>query len=53
MLKDKCGGNFKYTQGVKDCNNSSLSHSKERYKHERSKRSTIIKIRSDRNESVI
>lgn len=51
MLKDKCGGNFKYTQkGVKDCSNCLIPHSKGAYDYVMSKMDLIIKIGSERDE---
>jgi Zn-finger protein len=48
MLKDKCGGNFKYTNGVKDCSDCLVPHSKGAYQHVMSKMGEIIKIGSER-----
>lgn len=50
MLKDKCGGNFKYTNGVKDCSDCLAPHSKGAYKHVMSKMSMVIAIGSEREE---
>ncbi|WP_439185702.1 cysteine-rich small domain-containing protein [Carboxylicivirga taeanensis] len=46
MLKDKCGGNFKYTNGVKDCSDCLLPHTKGAYQHVMSKMGEVIKIGS-------
>jgi len=47
MLKDKCGGNFKYTNEVKDCSECTITHSKQHgYKHVMSKMSIVSKIGS-------
>lgn len=48
MLKDKCGGNFKYTKNVKDCSDCLLPHSKGGYDHIMSKMKMVIKIGSER-----
>ncbi len=50
MLKDKCGGNFKYTHGVKDCSDCLIPHSKNAYAHVMSKISMVIKIGSERED---
>lgn len=31
MLKDKCGGDFKVTRGVKDCSDCTKPHDKDSY----------------------
>lgn len=49
MLKDKCGGNFKYTRGVKDCSECLLPHQKKALDLVMSKIDTIIKIGSQRD----
>lgn len=45
-LKDKCGGNFKYTpHGIKDCSNCILPHIKEvGYAHIQKKMLEVIEI---------
>jgi Zn-finger protein len=48
MLKDQCGGNFKYTNGNKDCSDCTLPHTKNAYKHVMSKMSMVTKIGSER-----
>ncbi len=48
MLKDKCGGNFKYNNGVKDCSDCTLPHSKGGYAHVMSKMADIIRIGSEK-----
>ncbi|NBI07728.1 cysteine-rich small domain-containing protein [Senegalia massiliensis] len=45
-LKDKCGGNFKYNNGIKDCSDCTITHSKNGYDHVMSKISKIIEIGS-------
>ncbi len=51
MLKDKCGGNFKYTNGVKDCSDCLVPHTKGAYEHVMSKMKDIIAIGSERGEN--
>ena len=48
MLKDKCGGNFKYTNGVKDCSDCTITHGKKAHEYVMSKMGAIIKIGSER-----
>lgn len=50
MLKDECGGNFRYTDtGVKDCSDCTITHSKEHgYDHVMSKMGQVIKIGSEK-----
>jgi len=44
LLKNKCGGNFKYTKGIKDCSNCTITHSKKHgYDHVMSKMKDITK----------
>ncbi len=44
-LKDKCGGNFKYTDsGIKDCSSCLLPHKRENYEYIMNKFSDIITI---------
>lgn len=50
MLKDKCGGNFKYTRGVKDCSACLIPHSKGGFDHVMSKMAMVTKIGSERDE---
>ena len=50
MLKEDCGGNFKYTNGVKDCSDCLVPHTKGAYDHVMSKMGKIIKIGSERKE---
>ena len=49
MLKDKCGGKFKYTNNVKDCSDCLIPHSKNAYEHVMSKMGEVIKIGSERS----
>lgn len=37
MLKDKCGGNFSYAHGIKDCSGCTKPHDKNSYDHVMSK----------------
>nr|WP_315020080.1 cysteine-rich small domain-containing protein [uncultured Aminipila sp.] len=44
-LKDKCGGNFRYTEdGIKDCSQCKLPHVKENYGYIMGKFSELVKI---------
>lgn len=44
-LKDKCGGNFKYTDsGTKDCSNCNLPHRRDNYDYIIGKFKDIINI---------
>lgn len=45
MLKDQCGGNFTYTEnGIKNCSQCTLPHSKGAYDHVMSKMGMIMQI---------
>jgi len=46
ILKDKCGGNFKYTNGIKDCSDCLKPHLENGYEHVMSKMEEIIRIGS-------
>ncbi|MCT4591715.1 MAG: cysteine-rich small domain-containing protein [Carboxylicivirga sp.] len=48
MLKDQCGGNFKYKNGIKDCSDCTLPHDKGGYDHVMSKMGMVIKIGSEK-----
>lgn len=48
MLKDQCGGNFKYTQGIKDCSDCMIPHSKNGYEYIMGKMDQVIEIGSER-----
>lgn len=50
MLKDKCGGNFKYTSGVKDCSDCTITHRRKSHDYVMSKMPEIGKIGSERTE---
>lgn len=49
MLKDQCGGNYKYTNGVKDCSECLKPHTKGAYEHVMSKMKRVIEIGSQRD----
>ncbi len=49
MLKDKCGGNFKYTNGIKDCSDCTIPHSKNGYEFIMNKMDEVIKIGSEKD----
>lgn len=43
MLGDKCGGNFSYTKnGIKNCSECTLPHTKGGYEHVMSKMSLVM-----------
>ena len=48
MLKDKCGGNFKYSNGIKDCSACIIPHSKNGYEFIMNKMEEVIKIGSEK-----
>lgn len=48
MLKDKCGGNFTYNNGIKDCSNCTIPHGENSYEYIMSKMDEVIKIGSDK-----
>ena len=44
-LKDKCGGNFRYTEkGIKDCTNCTLPHERKNYDYIIGKFKEIVEI---------
>lgn len=44
-LKDKCGGNFKFTEnGIKDCSACTLPHGPNGYDHIMSKMSMVMEL---------
>ena len=49
MLKNKCGGNFKYTNGVKDCSDCMIPHSKGAYEHVMSKMKLVIQAAGEQD----
>jgi Zn-finger protein len=45
MLGEECGGNFKYTHGIKDCSNCIITHMKDTgYDFVQQKMLTVIDI---------
>jgi len=48
MLKDKCGGNFVYSNNIKDCSKCTIPHSPGGYEHVMSKMSEVIRIGSEK-----
>lgn len=42
MLKDNCGGNFRYKNGIKDCSQCTLTHLDKAYNHVMSKMRIIM-----------
>lgn len=49
MLKEDCGGNFQYVNGIKDCTNCRVPHSTNGYEHIMSKMKKVIQIGSKRD----
>lgn len=47
MLKKECGGNFKYTNGVKDCSECMVPHGGNGYEHVMSKMKRVVAIGSE------
>ena len=47
-LADKCGGNFTYTNNIKDCSNCTIPHGENGYEYIMSKMDQILKIGSVR-----
>ncbi|WP_430884794.1 cysteine-rich small domain-containing protein [Fusibacter sp. JL216-2] len=47
MLKDACGGNFKFTHGIKDCSDCTIPHGENSYEYIMSKMKDVIAIGSD------
>ena len=44
-IKDKCGGNFRYTEkGIKDCTNCTLPHQRKNYDYIIGKFKEIVEI---------
>jgi len=48
MLKDKCGGNFVYNNGIKDCSFCTIPHSKGGYDYIIAKMEEVIRIVGER-----
>jgi len=51
MLKDRCGGNFKYTSGVKDCSDCTIPHGKNGYEFIMSKMGRVTQIGSEKEDA--
>lgn len=49
MLKDKCGGNFIYNNGMKDCSQCTIPHSPGGYEYIMGKMKEVIRIGSERD----
>lgn len=49
MLKEECGGRFKYTNGVKDCSDCTIPHTKNAYAYIMSKMDMVIQKGSERD----
>lgn len=49
MLKDQCGGNFKYTNGIKDCSDCTLPHAPGGYDYIMNKMKDVIAIGSQKS----
>lgn len=49
MLKDKCGGNFVYSSGIKDCSKCIIPHSPGGYEYIMNKMEEVIRIGSERD----
>ncbi|WP_425447969.1 cysteine-rich small domain-containing protein [Dethiothermospora halolimnae] len=43
-LKEDCGGNFKYKNGIKDCSDCLIPHSKGGYDHIMSKMEKVMEL---------
>jgi len=50
MLKDKCGGNFKYSHDIKDCSGCTIPHGANGYEFIRNKMDEVIRIGSQPSE---
>ena len=44
MLKEECGGNFKYTNGFKDCSDCTITHAKNGHAYVMSKMKMVMEI---------
>lgn len=44
LLKEKCGGNFDYSHGIKDCSKCTIPHSKGGYDYIRGKMDEVINL---------
>jgi len=47
MLKDECGGNYVMNNGIKDCTNCLVPHSRGSYERIMSKMKEVVKKGSD------
>lgn len=50
MLKEKCGGNYKYTNGIKDCSDCRIPHTAKAYDYVMSKMGMVMQIGSEREQ---
>lgn len=48
MLKADCGGNFKYTNDIKDCSDCTIPHNKNAYEFVMDKMDMVISIGSEK-----
>jgi Zn-finger protein len=54
VLKDKCGGNFTYTdKGIKDCSDCTIPHDEGGYEYIMSKIGKVIEIASQKGTTSI
>lgn len=44
LLKDKCGGNFRYVNGIKDCSNCMIPHTEKAHDYVMSKMGVVMKM---------
>ncbi|KJS84388.1 MAG: metal-binding protein [Peptococcaceae bacterium BICA1-8] len=44
LLKEQCGGNYKYTKSIKDCSHCSIPHSPGGYDFIRAKMDLVIEL---------
>lgn len=49
LLKGDCGGNFKYTNGFKDCSDCRLPHNKNSHRYMMSKMDLVLVIGSEQD----
>ena len=47
MLKEECGGNFKYNTGIKDCSSCTIPHSEGGYEYIMEKMGRVMEIASE------
>ena len=48
MLKGECGGDFKYTNGFKDCSECMIPHSKDAYQYIMSHMTSVLIVGCER-----